>query len=55
MKRLGGWRKQHNEEVHYNYHVKEEEMNKACSTYGEKRNAYRICGKAIRKETMRKA
>jgi hypothetical protein len=45
----GGWRKLHNEELHnlyfspsYNEQVKEDEMGKACSTNGEKRNAYRI-------------
>jgi hypothetical protein len=48
----GGWRKLHNEELHnlyifffkcnWNDQVKEDEMGRACSTHGEKRNAYRI-------------
>jgi hypothetical protein len=49
----GGWRKLHNEELQnlysspkynyeYNDQVKENEMGRACSTNGEKRNAYRI-------------
>jgi hypothetical protein len=45
----GGWRKLHIEELHnlyfspsYNEQVKEDEMGRACSTHGEKRNAYRI-------------
>jgi hypothetical protein len=50
----GGWRKQHNEELHnlflfakYNCNdlVKEDEMGGTCSTKGEKRNAYRLLGK----------
>jgi hypothetical protein len=33
--------------------VKEDEMGKACSTYGEKRNAYRILvGKPERKRPL---
>jgi hypothetical protein len=50
----GGYRKLHSKELHnlyfsptsYNYNgsrVKEDEMRRACSTNGEKRNAYRIC------------
>jgi hypothetical protein len=47
----GGWRKLHNEELHNLYsspiiirmnQVKEDEMGRACSTNGKKRNAYRI-------------
>jgi hypothetical protein len=47
----GGLRKLHNEELHNLYSsrsiirimkVKEDEMGRACSTNGEKRNAYRI-------------
>jgi hypothetical protein len=45
----GGWRKLHNEELHNLYSspniirmIKEGEMDMACSTNGEKRNAYRI-------------
>jgi hypothetical protein len=35
--------------------VKEDEMGRACSTHGAKRNAYKILiGKARRKETFRK-
>jgi hypothetical protein len=33
----------------------EYEMGRACSTNGEKRNAYDIGGKARRKETTRKS
>jgi hypothetical protein len=56
----GGWRKLHNEELHNLYSslsiirmTKEDEMDRACSTNGEKRNAYRIL---LRKpeETTRK-
>jgi hypothetical protein len=45
---IGGWIKQHNEELHNlyssstNYLVKEDEIDRTCSTHGEKRNAYRI-------------
>jgi hypothetical protein len=46
----GGWRKIHNEELHnllfakcnYSDEVKEDEMGRASSTNGVKRNAYRI-------------
>jgi hypothetical protein len=45
----GNWRKLHNEELHNLYsspniiiQVKEDEMGRACSTNGEKRNAYTI-------------
>jgi hypothetical protein len=46
----GGWRKLHNEELHNLYSlpsiinmiVKEDEMGRACSTNGERRNVYRI-------------
>jgi hypothetical protein len=42
----GGWRKLHNEELHNLYsspsQVKEDEVDGACSTNGEKRNVYRI-------------
>jgi hypothetical protein len=45
----GGWRKLHNEELHNLYSspsiigmIKNDEMGGACSTNGEKRNAYRI-------------
>jgi hypothetical protein len=44
----GGWRKLHNEKLHNLYsspniiQVKEDAMSRACSTNGEKRNAYRI-------------
>jgi hypothetical protein len=44
---IGGWRKLHSEEVHNLYSssniiriIKEEETERACSTHGEKRNAY---------------
>jgi hypothetical protein len=45
-----GWRKLHNKELHniffakhnYNDQVMKDEMGRACSTQGEKRNAYRI-------------
>jgi hypothetical protein len=45
----GGWRKMHNDELH-NLHsspgitriIKENEMGRACTTNGEKRNAYMI-------------
>jgi hypothetical protein len=47
---IGVWRKLHNEKLHnlyslpsnYNDEVKEDEMGRACSVYGDKRNAYRI-------------
>jgi hypothetical protein len=47
----GSWRKLHNKELHNLYtspsiirmiSVKEDEMGRACSTNGTKRNAYRI-------------
>jgi hypothetical protein len=45
----GDWRKLHNKELHNFYSslnmirmIKEDEMGMACSTNGEKRNAYRI-------------
>jgi hypothetical protein len=41
----GGWRKLHSEERHNLYsspNVKESEISKACSTHGEKQDAYRI-------------
>jgi hypothetical protein len=45
----GGWRKLHNEELHNLYSspsiirmIKDDEMGRACSTNGEKINAYRI-------------
>jgi hypothetical protein len=38
----GGWGKLHNEELHNNNKINEDEMGRACSTNGEKRNAYRI-------------
>jgi hypothetical protein len=45
----GGWRKLHNEEFHNFYSspsiirmIKEDEMGRACSTIGAKRNAHRI-------------
>jgi hypothetical protein len=44
----GGWGKLHNEELrnfakyNWNDQVKEDEMDRACNTNGEKRNAYRI-------------
>jgi hypothetical protein len=46
----GGWRKLHNEELHNLYslqwgnqnEVKEDEMGRACSMHGEKRNECRI-------------
>jgi hypothetical protein len=59
----GGWRKLQNEELHnlykynkYNYNgeVKEDEMVRACSTHGEKRNAYRILWESQKEETTRK-
>jgi hypothetical protein len=45
-----GWSKLHNEELHSLHsltniiimHIKEDEMGKACSMHGEKRNAYKI-------------
>jgi hypothetical protein len=38
-----------------NIQVKEDEVGRACSTKGERRNAYRIlCGRAGRKETTEK-
>jgi hypothetical protein len=44
-----GWRKLHNEELYNLYSspsiirmIKEDEMGRACSTNGERRNAYRI-------------
>jgi stalled ribosome rescue protein Dom34 len=53
----GGWRKLHNEELHNLYTlaniirmIKDGEIVRACSTYGEEKNA----GKARRKETTRK-
>jgi hypothetical protein len=41
---MGDWRKLHNDELHntYNNQVKENDISRACSTNGEKRNAYRI-------------
>jgi hypothetical protein len=44
---IGGWRKLHNEELHNLYGIirmisQGDEMVRACSTHGEKRNAYRI-------------
>jgi hypothetical protein len=53
---IRGWRTLHTEELHklycspsvlfakcnYNYEVEEDEMGRACSTNGEKRNSYRI-------------
>jgi hypothetical protein len=42
---IGGWRKLHNEV----------EITRACSRYGEKRNACRVfCGKTRRKQIIRK-
>jgi hypothetical protein len=44
----GGWRKLHNEELHNFYaslciiRMMENEMGRACSTNGAKRNAYRL-------------
>jgi hypothetical protein len=44
----GGWRKLHNEELHNLYsspckiRMIKDEMGRACSMNGEKRNAYRI-------------
>jgi hypothetical protein len=58
---IDSWRKLHNEELHnlhsspYNYNdeVKEDEMGRTCSTYGERRNAYRILvGKPEGKRTL---
>jgi hypothetical protein len=47
----GGWRKLHNEELHNLYsspsiitNVNVDEMGRACSTNGQKRNEYRILG-----------
>jgi hypothetical protein len=58
----GGWRKLYNEEFHNlysspsiikNVQDKEDEMGRACSTNGEKRNAYRILvGKPERKRPL---
>jgi hypothetical protein len=43
---IGGWRKLHNEELHKLYcsndQVKEDDMGRACSTLGARRNAYKI-------------
>jgi hypothetical protein len=46
----GDWRKLHNEELHNLYSspskirikVKDDEMDRACSNNGEKRNAYKM-------------
>jgi hypothetical protein len=47
----GGWRRLHNEELHNLYSspsiirmIKENEMGRACSTNGTKKNAYSILG-----------
>jgi hypothetical protein len=43
----GGWRKLHNDQV------KEDEIGGACSTNGEKRNAYKVlAGKPERKKPL---
>jgi hypothetical protein len=34
--------------------MKNDEMDRECNTYGEKRNAYRLWWEARRKETTRK-
>jgi hypothetical protein len=54
----GSWRKLHNEELR-NLHSSsniirmKDEMNRACSTYGEKRNAYKVLmGKIERKRLL---
>jgi hypothetical protein len=44
---IGGWRQLHIEELHNLYsppsdEVEEDEMGKACSTHGAKRNAYSV-------------
>jgi hypothetical protein len=53
----GGWRKLRKEELHNLYsspsQVKEDEMGRACSTNGEKWNAYRILvGKPERRRPL---
>jgi hypothetical protein len=58
---MGDCRKLHNEELHYLYSspsiirtVKKDEMGRACSTNGEKRNAYKILvGKPETKKPLR--
>jgi hypothetical protein len=57
---IGGWRKLHNEDLHKLYSspntirmIKSGKMGRACTTHGEKINAYRVLvGKPERKRLL---